>query len=98
MFANNLKLMLAPAFSTSSHDISIIKTIASQKEGVDELKKKILELRSSVNNERKLQLLTEKAFQLIQNKKMKSINKKELMNQIQQQENFNLYQFIQQYS
>src|SRR6476660_1169732 len=41
VFVKNLRLMLAPAFHRSSNEIAIVKTIASQKEGIKELFEKI---------------------------------------------------------
>ncbi len=37
LFVKNLRMMLAPAFHTKQQAIPIIKTIASQKEGIEEL-------------------------------------------------------------
>src|SRR6185436_14658623 len=36
-FVKNLRLMLAPAFRSHYNDVPVIKTVASQKEGVKEL-------------------------------------------------------------
>ena len=36
-FVNNLRMMLAPAFSSHKNEIPILKTIASKKEGIQEL-------------------------------------------------------------
>lgn len=92
-YINYLKMMLAPAFN-KEETISIIKTIASEKKGIQELKEKIFE-KNTVHPERKVRLLADKAFQLIQNKKMKNINKEELFKRIQSEEDFNLYRFVQ---
>lgn len=94
-FVKNLKQMLAPAFHNHEQEIPVIKTIASQKEGVEELKEKITNLHSHQNEERKLWLLAEKAYQLIRNKRMKDISKQELKERIGKESNgFNLYQFV----
>lgn len=96
-FVKNLKLMLAPAFHNHEQEIPIVKTIASQKEGVDELKEKISQLHLHQNKDRKLWLLAEKAYQLIRNKKMKGINKQDLKEKIsKEKEGFNLYQLVEQ--
>lgn len=103
-FVKNLRMMLAPAFHHQQHEIKIIKTVALKKEGIEEL---VSGLSSMVNNE-KLQtknnkrgfLLTEKAYHIIQQNKMKSINKNELKMQIEQglqQTDFNLYSFVKKY-
>ncbi len=99
-FVKNLRLMLAPAFYNHSNAIEIIKTTASQKAGIYELLEainKVLILGNS--NDKKSWLLAEKAFQLIQQKRMKDINKKLLKEEIETAgENFNLYQFIKSFS
>ncbi len=100
-FVNNLKMMLAPAFN-SSNKIPIIKTIASEKKGIKELKEEILKLQQKENNSRKIMLLTEKAWQLIQNKRMKDVDKQALKIEIEQNlladPQINLYKFIRQYN
>ncbi|MBC7933882.1 MAG: methylmalonyl Co-A mutase-associated GTPase MeaB [Rhizobacter sp.] len=98
-FVKNLKQMLAPAFHNHQQEIPIVKTIASQKEGVDELKEKITNLLASQNAERKLWLLAEKAYQLIRNKKMKNVNKQALKESIANEKGeFNLYKFVEKIS
>ena len=91
-YTNNLKMMLAPVFN-SKQQVPIVKTIASEKKGVEELKEKIFAHNFS-DDEKKLHLLAEKAFQLIQHKKMKSISKEELYQQLKQ---VSLYQLIDKY-
>ena len=94
-FVKNLKQMLAPAFHTHEQEIPIVKTIALQKEGVQELKEKISQLHSNQNAEKKLWLLAEKAYQLIRNKRMTDINKRTLKEMIAKEtDGFNLYQFV----
>jgi LAO/AO transport system kinase len=102
LFIKNLRQMLAPAFSRQHTEIPIIKTIAQKKFGVDELLKAIQEQEGDQQfNEKKLWLLTERAYQLIQSKRMKDVNKMFLKEKIKEENEknaFNLYQFIQQYS
>ena len=93
-FVNNLKMMLAPAFK-SSNKIPIIKTIASEKKGIEELKKEILSSKESESDQKKYMIHVEKAWQLIQNKRMKDISKEELLRRIKDEKEFNLYRFIQ---
>jgi LAO/AO transport system kinase len=79
--------------------IPVIKTIAEKSEGISELLEAIKNQPYS-ENKRKLFLLTEKAWKLIQNKRMGNINKQELQQRIaeaSQQTDFNLYQFIEQF-
>lgn len=100
LFVKNLRMMLAPAFYNHSNTIEIVKTIASQKVGIDELFnaiKKVLSLGNT--NDKKSWLLAEKAFQLIQQKRMKDISKQLLKEEIEAAGgNFNLYQFIKSFS
>ncbi|RYY44305.1 MAG: methylmalonyl Co-A mutase-associated GTPase MeaB [Chitinophagaceae bacterium] len=97
-FLKNLRQMLAPAFQ-QEHEIPILKTVASQKEGIQELKEKILVAGKFRNEDRKLWLLAEKAYQLIRNKRMKDVDKRELKNNIKaEKKSFNLYRFVEQYS
>jgi LAO/AO transport system kinase len=97
LFVKNLRLMLAPAFHVKEIPIQVIKTIASQKQGIDELYTAIIDhLKHPHSNEKKSWLLAERAFQLIQKKKMAGIKKAELKNKIEVAGNdFNLYRFIQ---
>jgi len=97
LFVKNLKMMLAPAFHTKQQTIPVIKTVASQKKGVDELLTAIFEQRGTINEKRSW-LLAEKAFHLIQQKRMANINKEVLKRSIEAAgNNFNLYQFIGQF-
>ena len=79
LFVKNLRLMLAPAFANHTMPVAVVKTIASQKSGAEELLKLINEdLDRKKVNEKRSWLLAEKAFYLIQRKKMSDINKAEL--------------------
>ena len=106
LFVKNLRMMLAPAFHTKQQTIPIIKTIASQKEGIEELLNAIIEninnskqsagsCGQTVNSKRHW-LLAEKAYHLIQQKRMADINKAELKKSIELLgDKFNLYSFVQ---
>jgi LAO/AO transport system kinase len=98
-FAKNLRLMLAPAFNSKKVPVPVIKTVALQKKGIDELFKTILQnISHQKTNDKKYWLLTEKAYYLIQQKKMAGINKAVLKNTIELAgKDFNLYRFIQQF-
>ena len=101
LFVKNLKLMLAPAFRTHYEEVPVIKTIASQKKGVTELYQTILhQLQKKEHSDKKSWLITEKAWQLIINKRMKDINRELLKKEIEEElkhKTFNLYKFIQRY-
>ena len=96
-FVNNLKMMLAPAFK-SGNKIPIVKTIASEKKGIEELKEEIMKFTKKESDEKKYIMLAEKAWYLIQNKRMKDVNKLQLKEEIEQRIKsdlqFNLYSFI----
>jgi LAO/AO transport system kinase len=100
-YYNNLKQMLAPVFHHSQKEIPVLKTIASQKEGVPELYKIISECEfNDLKMAQKLELLTEKVWSIIQNKKMKEINKEELKNDLSEamsKPEFNIYHFAEKY-
>lgn len=97
-FVRNLQMMLAPTFRTKYREVQVIKTIATQKEGIKELYDVIIhELQKIHSPEKKYWLLAEKAFWLIQQKRMKDVNREKLKKEIEQlslQNNFNLYKFI----
>lgn len=100
-FVKNLRQMLAPAFRTHYHEVPVVKTIATQKEGIKELYDIILhELQKIHSSEKKYRLLAEKAYWLIQEKRMKDVDREKLTKEIEQlslQNNFNLYKFIAQF-
>jgi len=77
----------------------IVKTIALEKKGVQELAEKILLHQKNINQIHRAEILVEKAYRLIIQKRMHDINKNELMDKIQkrmQTSGFNLYQFVRQ--
>jgi LAO/AO transport system kinase len=87
--------------SQHTHQIPVIKTIALQGEGVKEVYEKINEQLQSRDFHKKRQfILAEKAYQLIQHKRMRDIDLSELKNRIKQEYNdsFNLYQFVKNYT
>ncbi len=97
-FVKNLRLMLAPAFYKTSSEIAIVKTIASQKEGVGELFDKIMQHQQIIqSSDRKYWLLAEKAYHLIQQYRMRDINKAGLKKELERLGDTNLYQFIKRY-
>ncbi len=99
LFVKNLKSMLAPAFHLKQQKIPVIKTIALQKQGIEELYTAINEsIRQPVINSKRSWLLAEKAYHLIRQKRMKDVDKAALKNEIESSGNVvNLYRFIQQH-
>jgi LAO/AO transport system kinase len=99
-FVKNLRLMLAPAFSTHKNEIAIIKTVASERKGIPELMKAIDQHQcEGITNERHYWLLAERAWKLIQENRMKELDKAELMNAVRKADSgsFNLYRFAKNY-
>lgn len=99
-FVKNLRMMLAPAFNTDKK-ISVVKTVASARKGVDELCRLINEhVQLAGISDRKHWLMTERVYQLIQKKKMKGIEKAAIKKAIAEESGnpgFNLFTFAQQY-
>jgi LAO/AO transport system kinase len=100
-FYNSLKQMLSPVFNKTSKRISIIKTVAPEKEGVHELYKKIDEWQFNNQDKQKINLLTEKIWALIQNEKMKDFDKEKMKTEIEKavsNPDFNIYSFAKKYA
>lgn len=94
-FVKNLRLMLAPAFHRSVNEVAIVKTIASQKEGIRELFEKIqLHNQQLHNTDRKYWLLAEKAYHLLLQHRMKDVDKADLKKQLEASGEQNLYRFM----
>ncbi|MDB5221765.1 MAG: meaB [Chitinophagaceae bacterium] len=95
IFVNNLKMMLAPAFKNTA-EIPIVKTVASEKKGVEELFTVIIKKLQEVNNsDKKYILLAEKAFYIIQKRRMKDVNKQDLLEKIKSNNVTNIYSLLQ---
>jgi LAO/AO transport system kinase len=101
-FVKNLRQMLAPVYSKQTWEVPILKTIASSKIGLEALVEKInAHQQSKIIRDKRIWLLTQKAFQLIQQKRMASIDKIDLRKKITEQmleTQFNLYSFIEKYT
>ena len=101
-FVKNLRLMLAPAYHNRYDEVPVIKTIASQHEGVNDLLKQVEHsLKHHHSKEKKYWLLAERAYQLIQRKKMTGIDKEKLKEKIKElstTNSFQLYSFIKNYA
>ena len=100
LFVKNLRLMLAPAFHSNKQEIPVIKTVATEKKGIDDLVIAIQNHNIAAgDNEKRTWLLAEKAWQLIVKKKMKTLPKEKIREMIlsqKNQPNFNLYSFVDQ--
>jgi LAO/AO transport system kinase len=97
-FVKNLRL-LAHTHQRDNWEIPVIKTVATQQEGLPALITAIAQHQDLImhNSERHAQLLTEKTYQLIQHRRMKDIDRRTLHQQIRKElakGTFNLYQFV----
>jgi len=111
MFVRNLRMMLAPAFHNHQQEIEIIKTIATKKDGIEEILKAMYDVQRTkyeaiennqqpIQNTKRFWLLTEKAYHIIQQNRMKNINKHILKEEIEAastNKDFNLYSYIKKY-
>ncbi|MEQ1554880.1 MAG: methylmalonyl Co-A mutase-associated GTPase MeaB [Ferruginibacter sp.] len=95
-FVKNLKQMLAPAFSNRLEEIKVLKTIASKNAGIEELKNEIDYLVSQdIKKDKKIWLLVEKIYYLLQKQRMKLFNKNEIKKAIEHLPNeFNVYRAV----
>ena len=97
---NALLQMMRPAFNKTFNKIPILKTIAAEKAGIAELYKKIKEWKTGEDTEQKINLVTEKVWSVIQNNKMKAIDKEAMKKEIAAEissTHFNLYRFARKY-
>jgi LAO/AO transport system kinase len=97
-FARHLR-MLAHSRQHGIWEIPVIKTVATQEAGAAELADRITEHRQKEASkaDRKADLLAEKAFQLIQAQRMRSVQREQLQKEIKkllEGGTFNLYRFV----
>jgi LAO/AO transport system kinase len=93
LFANNLKKIVQ---QKKEGQLPVFKTIASSGDGVNEVVHFILSA-SHLKNSRKELLLAEKAYKLIQQKRMAGVDKKKISQAIAKalaEPGFNLYSFV----
>ncbi len=101
-FARNLRL-LAHSRRSETWETPVIKTVAFRGEGIDELVQAIDDHREHIheNNDRKALLMAEKAWQLIQYRRMQQIDRAGLISEIRTHMDapgFNLYRIVHRYS
>jgi LAO/AO transport system kinase len=97
-FVNSLKSMVA---HSTRQDVPVLKTIASENEGIAELLQNILEVKNEKHNDRKHLLYAEKAFRLIQKNRMSNINRQQLIEELKKafaSQQFNLFDFVNNYN
>lgn len=96
-YVKNLRLMLAPAYSRKAHEIPVIKTVAAEQKGIEELALAIDIQSAHPPTVRKVQLLAAKAWQVLQRLRMKDVNTQQLKEEITtelKKGSFNLFRFI----
>lgn len=99
-FYNSLMQILGPAFNHSGKEIPVLKTVATEKKGVLELYKKIEDWKIENYSPHKINLLTDKVWTLIQNERMKELDKEKMKMEIEKAAStpgFNLYVFAKSY-
>lgn len=94
VFIRTLQQMIRQEKQNTIH---IVKTIAIQQAGILELMQEIKNLTAKENAGKKIWLLAERAYYLIQKQRMKDIDKNELAKKLEQEaqvDTFNLYSFV----
>jgi len=81
----------------SERQIPVIKTIAKDSIGVDELAGQIKARLTTMDEEKRLRLLSEKAYQLIVRKRIRNIDRKEIDKKIIESKDRNIYRIIEEF-
>jgi len=101
-FVKNLQMLLTAAPQPNGWELKVLKTIASEKIGIEELVAEIdKHIQIHQHSDRKVWLLAEKAWQLIQRDRMKGMDKKLLYDEIDAlsaDPSFNLFSFCAKYA
>lgn len=95
--ADTFAMQLEKTIKAQQPHPPIFKTIANKNIGVAELSKWLLKQNTITESPKKMALLLNKAFKLIQNRRMASIDREQLSLSLQKasaKNNFNLYSFI----
>lgn len=99
-FVKNLRMMLAPAFSSHKEEVEIIKTVANEGKGLNELAEAVEKhLRQEHQNDKRNWLLAERVWKIIEASRMKDISKKQIAEKIKTTDkaSFNLYRFAKEF-
>ncbi|WP_143309712.1 methylmalonyl Co-A mutase-associated GTPase MeaB [Chitinophaga vietnamensis] len=97
-FVKNLR-MLAHSRHHGGWEIPVVKSVATQQQGIHEIVAAVKQHQANILHQpqRHAQLLAEKAYQLIQHRRMHDVNKQQLQEEIRQhmqEKSFNLYRYI----
>ncbi len=97
---NNIKKMLTYKHD-SGWEVPVISTVATSDQGISELFKQVLHHRGSKGfNEKKIDLLTEKTYQLLRNYRMQGLRREDIKKRLEDaklEPSFNLYRFVDQF-
>ncbi|WP_160712377.1 methylmalonyl Co-A mutase-associated GTPase MeaB [Chitinophaga solisilvae] len=98
IFVKNLRL-LAHSKQTGQWEIPVIKSVATRQEGIEDISQAISRHHEAVmhQHQRHALLLTEKAWQLIQYRRMQDLNKRAMQAEIASlitEKTFNLYRYV----
>ena len=96
IFKNNIEKIVHER-THSKNEIAVIKTIASENVGIDDLISELSKFSNKVDNEKRVLLMAEKAFRIIQHERMRDIDKQVILKSLQSQmssKDFNLYKFV----
>ncbi len=98
----NLHHMLAPAFTKPGEKIEILKTVATTGEGIEDLYKAIEKRKAGSNHSIDVNILTKKAWNMIQLKKMRGIDRQLLESKIsaalKEKKSVNLYTIVEEFT
>ena len=100
VFYNHLKKMLSPAFNNKMGKTPVFKTVASKREGISELYTEIKNWEFNSLSRNHVELITQRVWSVIQNKKMEDIDLEKMKKEIEEllvSGEFNLYQYVQKY-
>jgi len=99
-YVKNLRQMLAPAFHSHPQTIPVLKTVAHEHQGLNELYQEIRARNPDGNLENKSWLFTQRLLQVIEKERMKNIDSLQLRNDVQEElkkGSFNLYRMAVRY-
>lgn len=98
---NNLRILVHER-AKNGKETPVIKTIAIEQKGVEKLAEAVEQYLADINSvpEKRIQLLTDKCWQLIQAQRMKNVDRKQLTQQLSKaliEPGFNIYAFTHQF-
>ncbi len=95
LFIKNLRQLVTPAAKGVQRHIPVLATVAQEHKGIAELLTEIKKQLEEVNNQaRKYWLLTEKAYTLILQHRMKNVSRQQLYEELKSKKVANLYKYL----